>query len=223
MPDLTAQPEEKKKRKGTALLAVMDENCSSCAGSPLCELHCPVENCINLLYEETPAGGLKPYQVWVDNDKCIGCQMCFSDDLTKIHRHKETGEIFREYAGRYYDGSKKPVEENKLPKKFQLELIGTESDDRLDKKICPWDAIKMYEFDEGAELSKNFYEREKIDEVNGVYVMDADAGFRSDLLDKNNWLIFAGEMDVLLSDEVWQDRSDARGRDVLGDAVVSTS
>jgi len=52
---------------------------------------------------------------------------------------------------------------------------------------------------------------------------DADAGFRSDMLDKNNWLIFAGEMEVLLSDEVWQDRSDARGRDVLGDAVVSTS
>ena len=98
MTERTAQPEEKKKRKGTALLAVMDENCSSCAGSPLCELHCPVENCINLLYEETPAGGLKPYRVWVDNDKCIGCQMCFSDDLTKIHRHKETGEIFREYA-----------------------------------------------------------------------------------------------------------------------------
>jgi len=43
----------------------------------------------------------------------------------------------------------KAIEENKLPKKFQLELIGTESDDRLDKKICPWDAIKMYEFDEG--------------------------------------------------------------------------
>jgi hypothetical protein len=98
--------------------------------------------------------------------------MCFSDDLTKVHRHKETGEIFREYAGRYYDSSKKPVEEKKLPKKFQLELIGTESDDRLDKKICPWDAIKMYEFDEGAEL-KNFYQPEKIDAVNGVYVMDA--------------------------------------------------
>ena len=31
----------------------------------------------------------------------------------------------------------------------------------------------MYEFDEGAELSKNFYEPEKIDAVNGVYVMDA--------------------------------------------------
>jgi hypothetical protein len=31
----------------------------------------------------------------------------------------------------------------------------------------------MYEFDEGAELSKNFYQPEKIDAVNGVYVMDA--------------------------------------------------
>lgn len=170
MPDLTAQAEEKKKRKGTALLAVMDENCSSCAGSPLCELHCPVENCINLLYEETPGGGLKPYRVWVDNDKCIGCQMCFSDDLTKIHRHKETGEIFREYAGRYYDSSKRPLEKEAVPKKFQLELIGTESDDRLDKKICPWDAIKMYEFDEGVEVSKYFYEPKAPDAVKGFYI-----------------------------------------------------
>jgi hypothetical protein len=48
--------------------------------------------------------------------------------------------------------------EDKLPKKFQLELIGTQSEDRLDKKICPWDAVKMYAFKEGAETSKRFYE-----------------------------------------------------------------
>ena len=53
----------------------------------------------------------------------------------------------------------------------QLELIGTESDDRLDQKICPWDATRMYEFD-GA-LSPNFYEPTTIDAVNGVYIMDA--------------------------------------------------
>jgi RimJ/RimL family protein N-acetyltransferase len=52
---------------------------------------------------------------------------------------------------------------------------------------------------------------------------DAETGFRNDMLDKSNWFIFGGEMDVLLSDEVWQDRSDPRGRDVLGDSVVSTS
>ena len=162
---------EAKKRKGTALLAVMDENCSSCAGSPICEAHCPVDDCIVLLYEELPGGGLKPYRVFVDNDKCIGCQMCYSDDLTKIHQHKETGEILFEYAGRFYDSSKKPLDQDKMPKKFQLQLIGTESEDRLDKKICPWDAIKMYEFDEGLEVAQYFYDPEKIKTVNGVYVM----------------------------------------------------
>ena len=174
MADMEQQVEgQLKKRKGTPLLAVMDESCSSCAGSPVCELHCPVEDCINLLYEETPNGGLKPYRVWVDNDKCSGCQMCFSDDLTKVHRHKETREIYYEYAGRYYDSSKRPLEKEEVPKKFQLELIGTESEDRLDKKICPWDAIKMYEFDEGAELSKYFYGPANIRVVNGLYVIDA--------------------------------------------------
>ena len=167
------QEQLKKKRKGTPLLAVMDENCTSCAGSPLCEPHCPVEGCINLLYQETPNGGLKPYRVWVDNDKCIGCQMCYSDDLTRIHRHKQTGEIFYEYAARYYDSSKRPLAPDAVPKKFELELVGTESEDRLDKKICPWDAIRMNEFDEGAELSKNFYQPENIKTVNGLYVMDA--------------------------------------------------
>jgi len=160
------------KRKGTPLLAVMDENCTSCAGSPLCEAHCPVDECINLLYEEVPGGGLKPYRVWVDNDKCIGCQMCYSDDLTKIHRHKETGKIYYEFANRYYDGSRQLLEKEDVPEKFQLELIGTEAEDRLDKKICPWDAIKMYEFEEGAELSREFYEPEKIRVVDGKYVVD---------------------------------------------------
>jgi len=176
--------EATKKRKGTALLAVMDENCSSCAGSPLCDLHCPVENCINLLYEEVPQGGLKPYRVWVDNDKCIGCQMCYSDDLTKVHQHKETGEVYYEYAGRFYDSSRKPLEPDKMPKKFQLQLIGTESEDRLDKKICPWDAIKMYEFDEGLEVAQYFYDAEKIKTVNGLYVIDPEEKERLEKIQK---------------------------------------
>jgi len=166
--------ETTKKRKGTALLAVMDENCSSCAGSPLCESHCPVEGCINLLYEELPQGGLKPYRVFVDNEKCIGCQMCYSDDLTKIQQHKETGEIFYEYANRLYDSDRELVPPDAMPKRFQLQLIGTESEDRLDKKICPWDAIKMYEYEAGSEISQYFYDSTKIKMVNGVYVVDAE-------------------------------------------------
>jgi len=33
---------------------------------------------------------------------------------------------------------------------------------------------------------------------------EADAGFRREMLNRDNWFIFAGEMDVILSDEVWR-------------------
>ena len=59
-----------------------------------------------------------------------------------------------------------------MPKKIQLQLIGTESEDRLDKKICPWDAIKMYEFEEGLEVAEFFYDQSKIKQVNGLFVVD---------------------------------------------------
>jgi Pyruvate/2-oxoacid:ferredoxin oxidoreductase delta subunit len=72
----------------------MDENCICYAGAPLCEPHCPVEDCLNLLYEETPNDGLKPDRVWVDNDQCIGCEVCYSDDLTKVHRIKKPEKYF---------------------------------------------------------------------------------------------------------------------------------
>ena len=162
-----------KKRKGTALLAVMNENCTSCAGSPICESHCPVDACINLLYEETPQGGLKPYRAWVDNEKCIGCQMCYSDDLTKIHEHKETGEYYFEYAGKFYDSSRRPLGPSEMPKKFQLQLVGADSEDRLDKKICPWDAIRMREFEDGLEASLYFYDPAGIKLVDGLYMIDS--------------------------------------------------
>jgi hypothetical protein len=55
----------------------------------------------------------------------------------------------------------------------QLELIGTESDDRLDKNIVPSDVINMCEFDGEPELSQNFDEPTTIDAVNGAYIMDA--------------------------------------------------
>jgi hypothetical protein len=99
--------------------------------------------------------------------------MCYSDDLTKVHQHKETGAIYYEYANRFYDSNKEPVPPDAMPKKIQLQLIGTESEDRLDKKICPWDAIKMYEFEDGLEVSEFFYNKSKIKQVNGLFVIDA--------------------------------------------------
>jgi hypothetical protein len=57
-----------------------------------------------------------------------------------------------------------------------------------------------------------------------VYVSpDADAAFRTAMLDRNNWFIFAAEMDVLLSDEVWADGSDQPDHRGSADAVASES
>jgi RimJ/RimL family protein N-acetyltransferase len=48
---------------------------------------------------------------------------------------------------------------------------------------------------------------------------DTDAEFRREMFNKNNWFILAGEMDVLLSDEVWQYRSEPSGGGVPARAV----
>lgn len=50
----------------------------------------------------------------------------------------------------------------------------------MDKKICPWDAIKMYEFEDGQQMSEYFYDQTKVKEVNGVYVIDAQEKTRLD-------------------------------------------
>ena len=77
-----------------------------------------------------------------------------------------------EYANRFYDSQKRPLEKEQEPKKSDLQLIGTDSEDRLDKKICPWDAIRMVEFDDGLELSKLFYDRDLIHFEDGRYTID---------------------------------------------------
>ena len=63
------------------------------------------------------------------------------------------------------------MEADEVPKRFQLQLIGTESEDRLDKKICPWDAIRMYEYEEGLEVAQYFYDPEKFKMIDGVTVV----------------------------------------------------
>ena len=165
---------EAKKRKGTALLAVMDENCSSCAGSPICEAHCPVDDCINLLYEETAAGRSEALP-GVRRQR----QMHRLPDVLQRRSHQNPAaqrdrRDFLRVQQPLFRQNRKPVPPDAVPKRFQLQLIGTESEDRLDKKICPWDAIKMYEFDDGLEASEYFYDITKIKQVNGMYVIDAE-------------------------------------------------
>ena len=66
------QKKDRRKKKPRDI-AVITDNCTGCAGSPVCQDYCPIENCMILIKDEDswPFG-----YIWVDPLKCIGCKKC---------------------------------------------------------------------------------------------------------------------------------------------------
>jgi ferredoxin len=64
-----------KRAKKPKLLAIITDACTGCAGAPVCQIYCPVVDCMLLMPAEDalPAG-----RVWVDPLKCVGCRKCVS-------------------------------------------------------------------------------------------------------------------------------------------------
>ena len=61
-----------RKRK-PKLLAVINDNCTGCAGSPVCVAYCPVEACMFWV----PDQDYPPFgRIEVDKSTCIGCAKC---------------------------------------------------------------------------------------------------------------------------------------------------
>ena len=57
------------------LLAVVDGGCTGCAGAPVCQLYCPVDECMVLVLADDAV----PYgRIWVDPLRCVGCRKCVS-------------------------------------------------------------------------------------------------------------------------------------------------
>jgi ferredoxin len=55
------------------LLAVIEAGCTGCAGAPVCQLYCPVDECMILV----PAEDAYPsVRIWVDPLRCVGCRRC---------------------------------------------------------------------------------------------------------------------------------------------------
>ena len=76
-----ARPKGPKKHKGRrkkkpAMLAYINEACTGCAGSPVCQSYCPVDECMILVDNPSaPAFGI----IEVDPFKCIGCKKCVTN------------------------------------------------------------------------------------------------------------------------------------------------
>jgi ferredoxin len=62
-----------RRAKKPKVLAVVTDDCTGCAGAPVCQLYCPVEDCMVLV----PAEDAPPYgRIWVDPLRCVGCRKC---------------------------------------------------------------------------------------------------------------------------------------------------
>lgn len=64
----------RRKRK-PHIVAVINDNCTGCAGSPACVDYCPVKDCMYWV----PDGDHPPFgHIRVDPLLCIGCKLCTS-------------------------------------------------------------------------------------------------------------------------------------------------
>jgi len=63
------------RKKKPKQLAIINENCTGCSGSPVCVQYCPVEACMFWIPDEDhpPFGRIE-----VDKTSCIGCAKCTS-------------------------------------------------------------------------------------------------------------------------------------------------
>ncbi len=73
----TTKPKIRTRRKRKPKwLAMVNECCTGCAGSPVCEDLCPVENCLVLARDEQYAPDFG--RMTADPLLCIGCKACNS-------------------------------------------------------------------------------------------------------------------------------------------------
>jgi ferredoxin len=63
------------RKKKPKVLAVINDNCTGCSGSPVCVGYCPVADCMYWVPDEDhpPFGRIE-----VDAALCIGCKLCTS-------------------------------------------------------------------------------------------------------------------------------------------------
>ena len=69
-----AKRSEKRKRK-PKILAIINDACTVCGGSPICVTECPVDNC--MLEVQNPD---VPHMIRIEVDPllCIGCKKCIT-------------------------------------------------------------------------------------------------------------------------------------------------
>jgi ferredoxin len=73
--DSTTVKQTHQRKRKPRIVAVINDSCTGCSGSPACVDYCPVENCMVWVTDpEAPTLG----RIEVDPLLCIGCKLCIS-------------------------------------------------------------------------------------------------------------------------------------------------
>jgi ferredoxin len=62
-----------RRAKKPKLLAAITAACTGCSGAPVCQVYCPVDDCMLLVPADDAVGY---WRIWVDSLKCVGCKKC---------------------------------------------------------------------------------------------------------------------------------------------------
>ncbi len=71
--DPTTVKQDSRRKRKPRIVAVVNDACTGCAGSPACVDYCPVEKCMIWIDDLPPFGRIE-----VDPLLCIGCKLCTS-------------------------------------------------------------------------------------------------------------------------------------------------
>ncbi len=63
-------------------VAVIDETCSGCAGTPICRTFCPTEGALEYVPDEASHHFMR---MRVNPEKCIGCRSCVTRGHNGAH------------------------------------------------------------------------------------------------------------------------------------------
>ena len=55
------------------MVAEIDESCTGCAGTPICQIFCPTEGALEYVFDES---SFHFKRMQVNPEKCIGCRSC---------------------------------------------------------------------------------------------------------------------------------------------------
>src|ERR1044071_242010 len=94
----------------------------------------------------------------------------------KAHCDEKARATFPNNMGRLASLSKRDFETENVSTTLQLDLIGTESEDPLEKTTRCFNAVTIYGFDKSAELSKYRYDPQALDVIQAVYVTNVVEG-----------------------------------------------